>query len=80
MVTPLSFEASMNRRTFLTAAFTVTSATFVMGLTVVDTGTYWTGFGEGVIFALIQIGGLGYMTGVAFIVLVARRRLSLGQR
>ena len=64
----------------MTAIFTATSATFVTGLIVVDTGTYWTGFGEGVIFALIQIGGLGYMTGVAFIVLVARRRLSLGQR
>ena len=60
--------------------FTATSATFVTGLIVVDTGTYWSGFGEAVIFGLIQVGGLGYMTGVAFIVLVARRRLSLGQR
>ena len=64
----------------LTAVFTATSATFVTGLILVDTGTYWSGFGEAVIFGLIQIGGLGYMTGVAFIVLVARRRLSLGQR
>ena len=46
---------------FLSALFTATSATFVTGLTVVDTSTYWTGFGQVVIVSLIQIGGLGYM-------------------
>ena len=64
----------------LTALFTATSATFVTGLIVADTGTYWSGYGQAVIFTLIQIGGLGYMTGVAFIFLVAGRRVSLAQR
>ena len=64
----------------LVALFTATSATFVTGLTVVDTSTYWTGFGHGVIAALIQVGGLGYMTGVAFFLIAAKRHVGLGQR
>ena len=47
--------------------FTATSAVCVTGLVVVDTGTYFTVFGQLVILALIQIGGLGVMTiSVAF--------------
>ena len=44
------------------ALFTATSAVCVTGLTVVDTGTYWTGFGQAVILGLIQVGGFGIMT------------------
>jgi trk system potassium uptake protein len=44
------------------AFFTATSAVCVTGLTVVDTGGYFTIFGQWVILALIQIGGLGVMT------------------
>lgn len=44
------------------ALFTATSAVCVTGLAVVDTGTYFTTFGQGVILVLIQIGGLGVMT------------------
>ena len=44
------------------ALFTATSAVCVTGLTVVDTGTCYTRFGQCVILALIQIGGLGLMT------------------
>lgn len=47
---------------FIDALFTATSATCVTGLVVVDTGTRFTAFGQGVILALIQIGGLGVMT------------------
>lgn len=46
----------------LTGIFTATSAVCLTGLIVVDTATYWTPFGQAVIFALIQIGGLGIMT------------------
>ena len=45
----------------LSAAFTATSAVTVTGLNVVDTGNYTT-FGQMVIIALIQFGGLGFMT------------------
>ena len=44
------------------ALFTATSAVCVTGLTVVDTGSYFSPFGQGVILGLIQVGGLGIMT------------------
>ena len=47
---------------FLDALFTATSAMCVTGLTVVDTGTTFTLFGQLVILALIQVGGLGITT------------------
>lgn len=47
---------------FSDALFTATSATCVTGLVVKDTATYWSVFGQGVIFILIQIGGMGVIT------------------
>lgn len=47
---------------FLDALFTATSAQCVTGLTVVDTGSQFTLFGQLVILTLIQIGGLGITT------------------
>ena len=64
----------------LTAFFTATSATFVTGLILIDTGTYWSWFGEAVILVLIEIGGLGFVTGIVLIVLGARRGDSLEDR
>ncbi len=64
----------------LVALFTATSAVCVTGLIVVDTGTYFSTFGEGVILALIQVGGLGYMTANTFLVLLLGRRLGLRER
>ncbi|MBE3581454.1 MAG: Trk family potassium uptake protein [Thermoanaerobacteraceae bacterium] len=65
---------------FLTALFTATSAVCVTGLVVVDTGTYWSTFGQGVIALLIQIGGLGWMSVVTLLALLIRKRISLGER
>ena len=62
---------------FITALFTATSAISVTGLAVVPTGDYWSAFGQGVIFSLILVGGLGFMTSVAFLLIVARQRLGL---
>ncbi len=61
----------------VTALFTSTSAVCVTGLTVVDTSGHWSGFGQGVILALIQLGGLGFMTLVSLVVLLASHRLGL---
>ncbi len=47
---------------FLDALFTATSAQCVTGLIVVDTGTRLSFFGQFVVLALIQIGGIGIMT------------------
>jgi trk system potassium uptake protein len=57
------------------ALFTATSAVCVTGLVVVDTGTYWSPFGQFAILVLIQLGGLGFMTASTLLlfVLVGRR-------
>jgi Trk-type K+ transport system membrane component len=47
---------------FIDALFTSTSAVCVTGLIVVDTGTYFTHFGQIIIVMLIQVGGIGIMT------------------
>ncbi|MEM8576822.1 MAG: potassium transporter TrkG [Pseudomonadota bacterium] len=49
--------------------FIATSAVSTTGLVTVDPGSSYTFFGELVILALIQVGGLGYMTLGSFIVL-----------
>ena len=62
------------------AFFTSTSAVCVTGLVVVDTGTYWSSFGQGVILALIQIGGFGFMTSATLLMLAFGRRIGLRER
>lgn len=59
------------------ALFTATSATTDTGLMVVETATHWSRFGQGVILTLIQLGGLGFMLFSSFVILLARRRVSL---
>jgi len=61
------------------ALFTSTSATCVTGLIVQDTPHYFSRFGQWVILALIQLGGLGIMTYSAFVALLLKK-FSLGQR
>lgn len=65
---------------FLPALFTATSATCVTGLSLFDTYTQWSGFGQTVILFLIQIGGLGFMSAATLFVTGLRRRASLKQR
>jgi len=65
---------------FADTLFTSTSAVCVTGLVVQDTGTYWTAFGQAVIIALIQIGGLGVVTMAMSIFIVSGRRIGLMQR
>ena len=65
---------------FLPALFTATSATCVTGLTLYDTYTQWSGFGQIVIISLIQIGGLGFMSAATMVVFLLRKRIGLKQR
>jgi len=65
---------------FLDALFTATAAVCVTGLTVVDIGSFFTGFGHWVILGLIQVGGLGIMTLSISIALLFRRRLGIRTR
>ena len=63
-----------------TALFTATSAICVTGLIVVDTPTYWSGFGEWTILVLIQLGGIGIMTLASLLTMLLTHRLGLRQR
>lgn len=65
---------------FRPALFTATSATCVTGLVLYDTWSQWSGFGQAVILALIQIGGLGFMSAATMVVFLLRRRVGLKQR
>ncbi len=65
---------------FVDAFFTAVSATCVTGLTVVDTGSAFSTFGQMIILILIQIGGLGIMTISTIFILLAGRRPTLAGR
>ncbi len=69
-----------NRTGFLDALLTATSAVCVTGLVTVDTGTHWSGVGQGVILLLIQVGGLGIMTLASLIAVLLSRRLGVRAR
>ena len=65
---------------FRGALFTATSATCVTGLTLFDTWSQWSGFGQAVILGLIEIGGLGFMSAASVFVFLLRRRVGMKQR
>ena len=58
----LPYSSKAGHIPLVDALFTATSAVCVTGLVVVDTSGHFTVFGQSVILALIQIGGLGVMT------------------
>lgn len=60
--------------------FTATSATCVTGLVRFDTFTHWSVFGQLVILAMIQIGGIGFMTVAILVMVLAKRKIGLNQR
>ena len=62
------------------AFFTAASAVCVTGLVAVDTGSTFSLFGQLVILALIQIGGLGFMVFATMAMAVLGRRVSLRGR
>jgi trk system potassium uptake protein TrkH len=72
--------ADGTRAPLLTALFTATSAIAVTGLVVVDTGTYWSPFGQAAILLMFQIGGLGIMTAATLFGLIAGRGFGLHDR
>ncbi|MEI5584204.1 MULTISPECIES: TrkH family potassium uptake protein [unclassified Agromyces] len=59
------------------AFFTATSTICVTGLTTVDMATYWSPFGNAVIFIGMNIGGMGVLTMASILGLVISRRLGL---
>ena len=76
----LPMASTGNPLGFIDALFTSTSAVCVTGLTVVDTGKAFSGFGQLIILILIQAGGLGIMTvSTLFLMLTGRRPSLTGQ-
>jgi trk system potassium uptake protein TrkH len=76
----LPASAAREPLTVLDAFFTATSAVCVTGLIVVDTPHDLTTFGQLVVLALIQLGGLGYMAITTVVGLALGRQLSLHER
>ena len=76
----LPFAVKSGEPDFLVALFTATSATCVTGHTVVDTYTYFTGFGQAIVLLLIQIGGLGFITIISLFMLYMKKDVTLSDR
>ncbi len=58
---------------FIDALFTATSASCVTGLTVVDTGTFFTLKGQIIILLLIQLGGINIISFAAFFAILSKK-------
>ena len=76
LMLPVS-SVSGTQTPFHEALFTSVSAVCVTGLVVQDTGSYWSSFGQAVILLLIQIGGLGVITGAVTFLMLAGRNITL---
>lgn len=76
---PIS-SASGQETSLLTALFTATTSVCVTGLVVVDTYAHWSLFGQFVIMVLVQIGGLGVVAVGSMLMLVSKKKFSLGDR
>lgn len=64
----------------MTALFHAVSALCVTGLSTVDIGTYWSGFGHAVLLVLVQVGGFGIMAFASLLGLLVSRKLGLRSR
>ena len=77
----LTFAARDGRSIpFTDALFTAASASCVTGLSLYDTASQFSPFGQVVILLLIQVGGLGFMTVSILVSLLLKRRVSLHRR
>jgi trk system potassium uptake protein TrkH len=64
----------------LTALFTAASAVTVTGLVVVESATYWSPLGQAVLWVLILVGGMGWLTLAGFLLVILGQRITLPQR
>lgn len=62
---------------YIDALFTATTATCVTGLVTLPTVTTWSVFGQAVLLVLIQVGGLGVITVMSFLLVLTHRKLKL---
>lgn len=73
---PVSSSAGVSQP-YIDSLFTATSAVSTTGLIVVDTGAFYSLFGQSIILVLFQIGGLGYMVFVVLMVYILGKKPSL---
>ncbi len=79
LLLPIS-RAEPGSAPFMAALFTAWSAVCINGLGIVDTGTYWSGFGQAAILCMIQLGGFGMMTSATLLILWAGGAMRLRSR
>ncbi|MFC3418399.1 TrkH family potassium uptake protein [Salinicoccus hispanicus] len=77
LMLPISTNGTIS---YIDALFTATSAMTVTGLAVMDTGNDFTVFGQVVILALIQAGGLGIMSFAVMIYMALGRKVGFKRR
>ena len=65
---------------FIDALFTAASATSVTGLIVASTSENFTFLGEFIILALIQMGGIGYMSLVIIFFIFIKQKLNIDEK
>ncbi|MEZ8218553.1 trk system potassium uptake protein TrkH [Candidatus Fervidibacteria bacterium JGI MDM2 SSWTFF-3-K9] len=80
LVLAAPFSAKEQPLDWVDALFLSTSAVCVTGLSPIDPGSTLSLLGQIILLALIQVGGLGYMTISAFAAMLLRQRLSVTQR
>ena len=79
LVLPISVKPGMEVA-FIDALFTSTSAVCVTGLIAIDVYDHFTLFGQAVVAALIQVGGLGVTSVGVGLILAAGKRVSIKGR
>jgi trk system potassium uptake protein len=70
-------SASGHSTDFADALFTAVSTICVTGLSTVDMGTHWSGFGQVIIYIGVNVGALGVLTLASILGLVISKRLGL---
>ena len=68
------------KTTCTTAFFTAISAISTCGISIVNSTTHWTAFGQGVLIFSVQMGGLGVMTFASLIALAVNHHLKTTQK
>ena len=80
LMLPISRNQSQSPISFIDAIFTASSAFSDTGLTTLNTGLYFSTFGQTIILILIQIGGIGLMALKVLFFLFLRKKIGIKER
>lgn len=79
LILPISTQEGQST-SFSTAFFTAVSALSTCGISIVNTTSHWSMFGQAVLIIAVQMGGLGVMTFASLIALAVNHHLKAMQR